>query len=130
MNEPVKKALLDAPLWYLGTCRGNVPNVVPVGFKWIDGDRLLVADLFLGKTRQNIQENPEVAVTVAVLGPKRGFQIKGMAQVLTQGVEFARVKELLTKEGLDEKLVTVIVITPRQLFLLDPGDSAGQELSL
>lgn len=130
MKEPVNKALLDAPLWYLGTCRGNVPNVVPVGFKWIDGDRLLIADLFLGKTRQNIQNHPEVAVTVAALGPKRGFQIKGVAQVLTQGAEFARVKEFLAKDGLGEKLVAVILITPRQLFLLDPGASAGQELSL
>jgi predicted pyridoxine 5'-phosphate oxidase superfamily flavin-nucleotide-binding protein len=130
LKESVKKALLGAPLWYLGTCRGNVPNVVPVGFKWIEGDRLLVTDLFLGKTRENIRSNAQVAVTVAAFRPKRGFQIKGTAQALAQGAEFARVKEFLAREGLGEKLVAVISITPRHLYLLDPGDSAGRELSL
>lgn len=130
MKEHVDKIFLEAPLWFLATCHDNVPNVVPVGFKWIEGDRLLIADLFLGKTRRNIHANPEVAVAVGALGPKRGFQIKGTAQVLTQGPEFAQVKDILIKDGLDQKLIAVIAVTPQQLFLLDPGADAGQELAL
>lgn len=121
-------SLLDAPLWFLGTCRDGIPNVVPIGFKWVEEGGLLIADLFLGKTRENLLHNPEVAVSVAALDPKRGIQIKGTARIHTEGEVFARVRGRLAPDGLDNRLVSVIEVTPRRLFLLDPGAAAGQEL--
>lgn len=127
-QELASRALLDAPLWFLGTCRGGAPNVVPIGFKWVEGGELLIADLFLGKTRENLLHNPEVAVSVAALDPKRGIQIKGTARIHMDGEAFVRVQGRLASGGLDNRLVSVIEVTPRQIFLLDPGAAAGQEL--
>ena len=128
MNQDLIKSLEDAPLWYLGTCSSDDPNVVPVGFKWLEGERLLIADLFFGKTRRNIDANPRVAVSVGALGPKRGFQIKGRAITHREGVVFGRVRALMDKDGLGEALQTVIEVAAEELFLLDPGGHAGERL--
>ena len=56
MNEKVI-ALLKKQLWTLGTY-GTEPNAVPVAFKDVTADgKLLVGDVFLDATLQNIRRN-------------------------------------------------------------------------
>lgn len=75
-NQNVIAAFEEASLWYMATCGEGGPNVVPGGFNWFDEKRLLVADLFFGWTRANLEHNRRVAVSVGLLNPKRGFQIR------------------------------------------------------
>lgn len=128
-NSNVVRAFEESPLCYLATCLDGEPNVVPVGFKWIEGDRLLIADLFFGKTRANLQSNPRVAVSVGLLGPKRGFQVKGTVAVHRDGPVFDRVCQLLRGIGVDAKPQAALEIPLAGIYSLDPGPDAGKRLA-
>lgn len=57
LNENVVK-LLKEGMWDLATCANGEPNVVPVAFKDVTDDgKLLVGDVFLETTLNNIQAN-------------------------------------------------------------------------
>jgi hypothetical protein len=128
LPEAVRSAFEAAPFWFLATCAEGVPNVVAVGFKWIDEDTLLLADLFFDKTRRNLAANPTAAVTVAFSGPKRGFQIKGAATVHQCGAAYDRCKALLQAHGVDVELPAVVVIPATEVYVLDPGREAGKRI--
>lgn len=57
LNENVVK-LLKEGMWDFATCANGEPNVVPVAFKDVTDDgKLLVGDVFLETTLNNIQAN-------------------------------------------------------------------------
>lgn len=129
LTEDVRAAFDDAPCCYLGTCAEKQPNVVPVGFKWLDGDGILLADLFFGKTRRNLQDNPLVAVSIAQTDPKKGYQICGIASIHESGPVYERTRELLAAEGVDAAPHSAILIRPQTVYQLDPGDGAGVRIA-
>jgi len=59
------------------------PNVVPIGYiKFFEG-RLLLADFYLTKTKENIIKNPKVAITCWDSETFDGYQLKGRASIDT-----------------------------------------------
>lgn len=57
LNESVVK-LLKEGMWNLATCANGEPNVVPVAFKDVtEGGKLVVGDVFLETTLNNIKAN-------------------------------------------------------------------------
>ena len=84
MDKHVTK-LLEKQIWHLGTY-GREPNVVPVLFKAVTEDgTLLVGDVFLETTLQNLQQNGKIAVSVCDTETLEGYQIKGHAQHFAEG---------------------------------------------
>ena len=65
LNENVVK-LLKEGMWDLATCANGELNVVPVAFKDVTDDgKLLVGDVFLETTLNNIQANDgKIAISV------------------------------------------------------------------
>ena len=90
LPDAVRTAFETAPHCFLATCHSGVPNVVPVGRKWIVGNDILLADFHFGKTRRNIADNPDVAISVTGPEPKQGFQLKGTASVHRDGEPFEK----------------------------------------
>ena len=128
-NQNVIAAFEEAPLWYLATCGEGGPNVVPIGFKWIEENRLLVADLFFRKTRDNLGRRQQVAVSVGLLNPKRGFQVKATAKVHRDGPVFERVCQLLRSAGVDARPSAALEIPFEETYDLTPGPDAGKRIA-
>ena len=128
LQEEVRTAFRETPVCFLATCCEDVPNVVPVGFKWIDQNKLLLADLFFEKTRRNLAANPTVAVTVACTNPKQGFQLKGIASVHRTGEPYERLRVLLRQKGVDAEPFAAVLISVAETYLLDPGPEAGKRI--
>lgn len=128
LQEDVRTAFEEAPVCFLATCGDNVPNVVPVGYKWLVGNELILADCFFNKTRRNLAANPSVAVTVAAANPKRGFQLKGQASVHESGEPYERVIALLRACGVDADPHAVVLITVTEVYSLEPGRKAGMQI--
>ena len=64
MNENVVK-LLKEQMWYLATY-STEPNAVPVAFKDVTEDgKLVVGDVFLDTTLNNIRVNGKIAVSAS-----------------------------------------------------------------
>src|ERR1700690_862193 len=72
--------------WVATATKEGLPNVTPKGsVKVLDDQHLIFADLFSLKTRQNLEQNPQIAVTVIDLATHKGYQIKGTAELISAG---------------------------------------------
>ena len=96
MNESVKK-LLKESMWDLATCANGEPNVVPVAFKDVTPDgKLVVGDVFLDTTLKNLAANDgKIAISVYDAKSLEGYQIKGMAEYVTEGEVVKTFKDMV-----------------------------------
>ena len=84
--------------WVATSSSKGEPNATPKGsVRVLDDQHIVFADLFSLKTRANLQENPQVAVTVIDPATAKGYQIKGRAEMLTQGPLFEDMTKQLAK---------------------------------
>lgn len=72
--------------WVGTATRDGVPNVTPKGtIKVLDDQHLVFADLFSLKTRKNLEQNSNIAVTVIDSATHQGYQVKGKAELISSG---------------------------------------------
>lgn len=124
MNENVTK-ILNSSMWDLATCDANgEPNVVPVAFKRVTDDgKLLVGDVFLGTTLENLKANGgRIALSAYDGQALQGYQIKGTAEHITEGPivdEFKAVVEKMFNGAATAK--GALIITPSKVIVTTPG---------
>ena len=114
MNENVKN-LLKSSMWDLATCANGKPNVVPVAFNDVtENGRLVVGDVFLETTLNNLKANfGKIAVSIYDAENLEGYQIKGVAEYVTEGAivaTFKAVVETMFKGAVTAK--GALIITP------------------
>lgn len=130
IDENVKKVFEDN-LWFLATC-GDGPNVVPVGFKCVTEDgRLAIGAVLLETTLENIKANGKIAVAAANLLTAEAYQVKGTAELVTDGPLYERYAKLAddTFRGAHPAKCAVIV-TPEKLIVASPNGENKKELTL
>ena len=123
LSENVKK-LLAENMWDLATCADNEPNVVPVAFKDITEDgKLLVGDVFLETTLNNLKANGgRIAISVYDAKSLEGYQIKGVAEYVTEGAVVDTFKAMVEKMFNGAATAKgALVITPEKVIVTTPG---------
>lgn len=123
MNENVL-ALLKASMWDLATCADGEPNVVPVAFKDVTDDgKLLVGDVFLETTLNNIKANGgRIAISVYDAQNLEGYQIKGTAEYVTEGQVVDTFKAMVEKMFNGAATAKgALIITPEKVIVTTPG---------
>ena len=108
---------------------GNV-NVVPKGsLAAVDKEMVVFADIFGGKTRENLEGTGKVAATVFNMGmPPVGYQIKGAFQGFqTSGDLFDNYAKMI-KEIMKMDIKGVGMIKVEEVFAVGPP-SAGRKLA-
>ena len=123
MNEQVV-ALLKSDIWDLATCADGEPNVVPVDFKDVTEDgKLVVGDVFLETTLRNIKANGgKIAISVYDGQSLEGYQIKGLAEYVTEGPVVDTFKNMV--EAMFNGAATAkgaLIISPEQVIVTTPG---------
>ena len=123
MNEQVI-ALLKSGIWDLATCADGEPNVVPVAFKDVTEDgKLVVGDVFLETTLYNIKDNGgKIAISVYDGQSLEGYQIKGVAEYVTEGPVVDTFKNMV--EAMFNGAATAkgaLIISPEQVIVTTPG---------
>jgi len=128
MNENVKK-ILKEQMWYVSTY-SNEPNVVPVAFKDVTDDgKLIIGDVFLETTLNNIKENGKVAIAASNEQTMEGYQIKGIAEYITSGTIVDNFKKIVS--DMFNGAVTAkgaLIITPEKVIVNTPGKDNKKEL--
>lgn len=112
------KTLLEKSIIAFGTAdKNNKPNVNAVACcKVVSDNQVLVTDNFFYKTRQNLAENNQVSLSFwdPVDGSNNeGYQLKGVAEVFTEGQWKEMVDNDPNNSGLAHKagiLVTILEI--------------------
>lgn len=130
MNEQVR-TLLKEQMWYLATY-AEKPNAVPVAFKDVTDDgKLLVGDVFLETTLNNLKENGKIAVSASNGETLEGYQIKESAEYITEGPIVDTFKKLVSDMfhgGVTAK--GALIITPEKVIVTTPGADNKKELPL
>lgn len=128
LNENVT-ALLKEQMWYLATY-SDTPNAVPVAFKDVTPDgKLIVGDVFLETTLNNIKANGKIAVSACNATTMEGYQIKGTAEYVTEGAVVDTFKKLVSdmfKGAATAK--GALIITPEKVIVTTPSADNKKEL--
>lgn len=130
LPDNVRK-LFQEHLWHIATY-GDEPNVVPVGFKRVcDDGRLAVGAVLLETTLENIRANGKIAVSCADPLTGEAYQIKGTAELVTEGSEYDHYQKLTedTFKGA-MPLKCAVIITPEKLINCSPNEHNKEEISL
>jgi predicted pyridoxine 5'-phosphate oxidase superfamily flavin-nucleotide-binding protein len=119
------KAVFEKQLAVIATSSANgTPNVGPKGSMYIADDETLAYSEGTGeKTLRNIQENPKVAVLVVDRENSDGYQVKGTAEVLTDGDLFESVAKRSEERG-RPRPKRVVRIKVDEVYSIKPGMTA------
>ena len=123
LNENVIK-LLKEGMWDLATCANGEPNVVPVAFRDVTDDgKLLVGDVFLETTLNNIQaNNGKIAISVYDAKNLEGYQVIGTAEYVTDGAVVDTFKAMVEKMFNGTATAKgALIITPEKVIVTTPG---------
>lgn len=128
--ENVRKVFADN-LWFLATC-GDEPNVVPVGFKRVTDDgKFAVGALLLETTLENIKANGKVAIAAANPLTAEAYQVKGTAELVTEGSIYEHYAKLAEETYRGERPAKcAVIVTPEKLIVASPNNDNGREIPL
>jgi hypothetical protein len=127
--KEVQDFLKDKLAWVATASLDGVPNTTPKGtVRVIDDEHLAFADLFSLKTRENLQKNPKVAVTVVDEKLRKGYQLKGSAELADSGELYTQIAEQLKIKQLPQPKY-VIKITVDSVFDQSVGPEAGKRIA-
>ena len=102
----------------------GIPNVVPVwSIVAVDPETIAFAELFIKKTKENLEKNKEVAIAV-FKGPMTGYQLKGtFSGFQTSGTVFDNfAKKIMEAMKMQIKSVGIIKVT--EVFSASPGQNS------
>ena len=110
------------------------PNVCSKGSLGVlDDENLLYVEGYGKKTYENLKKNPYVAVAVASREKSDGYQLKGKAELLTEGPLYERavkfMEELSRRLGKElPKPIAAVRIKVDEIYSLKPGPKAGEKI--
>ncbi len=128
--KEVQEFVKNKLAWVATASPDGVPNTTPKGsVQVIDDEHLVFADLFSLKTRDNLQKNPKVAVTIIDQEKYKGYQFKGSAQLVDSGPIFDQMVEQLKKAPMQlPHPKYVVIITVDSVYDQSVGPKAGQQI--
>lgn len=117
--------------WVATATRQGVPNVTPKGtVRVLDDQHVVFADLFSLKTRQNLEQNSQVAVTVIDPSTHKGYQIKGTAELISSGPLYEQmVAELKRASTALPAPKYVVKISVESVYDQSVGPDAGKQIA-
>lgn len=104
MSEEIQQ-MLDENIVYLATSTPEgKPNVVPIGLVHaISDEELLIVDVLFKKTRRNLEENPEVAISFTDMKRLQSYQLKGKAEIFKSGEIYEKAFDVMREKALKRK---------------------------
>ena len=127
--KKVKEIFDNIPVMAISTVdQHGIPNVSAIASKKIiSNDTIITIDTFHNKTLQNIKQNGNVAI--AMWKDAEGYQIKGKAEIHTEGEFFNKWKAWILEIKPQKIVKGVVEIKLTDVFYLTPNsDLAGIKL--
>ena len=122
----------------LGTAsKDGTPNVVPVGsVRFTDDETVVLVDNYFLKTRENLAQNPTVALTCWDLEEKDGkmvtrdgYQLKGKVRVEDKGPLYEKIKAEAKGINPNSPVKAIVLMKVEEIFDVKSGPSAGKKIS-
>ncbi|MGB9791353.1 MAG: pyridoxamine 5'-phosphate oxidase family protein [Thermacetogeniaceae bacterium] len=131
ITEEIKEVAAKTKGWSLATAtKDGIPNVVAIAFgKVISDNQILLMDVFMNKTRANIEANPNVAVAVWDMETLKGYQFKGTARFETSGKIFEEGTQMVKSMMPELTPKAALIVDVKEIYNLTPGPEAGKKLA-
>ncbi|MHA1866402.1 MAG: pyridoxamine 5'-phosphate oxidase family protein [Candidatus Heimdallarchaeaceae archaeon] len=113
INEELKKLIEENALAFATINENGNPHCIVVAFvKVVSKNQILITDNYMVETIKNIQQNPNVAVSVWNKDWKEncvGYELRGTAEYFTSGKWYEMIKQI--PENKEEPCKGAILIT-------------------
>jgi uncharacterized protein len=128
LTREIRESLQGTKIAFLATSsKKGIPNVVPIAaFRVLDYGTMLISDQFFNKTLQNMQENPEIALSW--WGEKGGFQIKGTVSVHTNDEIFRQDVAWMKESWPAFVPKSAVFVEITGVYAVKPGPEPGKKI--
>lgn len=131
LTENVKKVISATKIFPVATAsKDGVPNVVPFAFiKVLDEDTILLADNFMNKSLQNLEENPHLAICVWDTESSQSYQIKGEVSIIKSGQIFEETVTWVKQAMPELSPKSALLMKVTNVYICQPGPDLGKEIT-
>ena len=133
-TQDMRDAIEQAKVIALATVsETGEPNVIPIAYKKLLSDaELMLMNIFMKKTEENIKVNSKVAVSAwytDTSGISKGYQFKGNARIETSGKIFDEGVKVVKVAEPELTPKSVVIINVDSIYSISPGPNAGKQIS-
>ena len=127
--EEAKEMLNEGRIIAFATCdKKGWPNVVPIlQHWWLDEDVMVIGDLLLKASRDNVLNNGRVCISVWDEDTGKGYKLKGKARYEINGPEYNYAKNEIKKTKPNGPK-GVVIINFTGVYDISRGPNAGNML--
>jgi predicted pyridoxine 5'-phosphate oxidase superfamily flavin-nucleotide-binding protein len=119
-------------VWVATVSADGMPNVaIKSSGALLDDEHIYFADMFSRKTRDNLINNGRVAVGIHDGERRIAMQVKGHAELVDKGIQFAQANERLARLSDEMHLPPMkylVRITVESVWDMTPGPHAGEQI--
>jgi predicted pyridoxine 5'-phosphate oxidase superfamily flavin-nucleotide-binding protein len=128
LTQEIEESLREAKTAFLATSsKDGIPNVVPIAaFTVLDDGTMLISDQYFNKTLQNMQENPQIALSW--WGSKGGFQIKGTVTIHTNDDIFRQNVAWMKESWPKFVPKSAVLVKITDVYMVKPGPEPGKKI--
>jgi len=130
LTQDMKDIWTKAEVFMVATTDSDgKPNSVPVGLaKIVAHNQIMLVDNLMVKTRNNIEQNPNVAITCWSGKDEYGYQLKGKARVETTGKFFGNSVKWVKEKGFPSNPKAIIVVKVDEGYYVGKGKDSNKNL--
>jgi len=134
LTDDMKRVVRQQRMGFMATvCLDGSPNLSPKGTATIwDDDHLVFADLGSPVTIENLGHNPACEINVLDTFLRKGYRLKGTAEILTGGDLFDEIEDAfatgshgIRRSGLPAKRYVLITVN-KAAPVISPGYTPGK----
>jgi hypothetical protein len=131
ITDEMKDIASKAKGWAVATAtKKGIPNVVSIAFgKVLSENQILLMDVFMKKTEENIKANPKVAASVWDMASMKGYQFKGDAKIVTSGKVFDEGVQMVKSMMPQLTPKAAVIVDVKEIYITSPGPDAGKLVS-
>lgn len=112
INDNIKSLLENSYVAFATCSTKSVPNCVFVAdLKVINDNQILFTDNYFNKTRNNLEINKNISLTFCSGDGNDAYQLKGIAQIFTEGKYKKIVDNMECNRGLAHKAAILVTVT-------------------
>ena len=109
------------------------PNSSYVRFWWFQDGKVVLINNFMNKARKNMEETGWASVSAYDMDIHKAYQIKGTVEIKAEGPEYEKgkmmAKKFFEERGMQLPAKEAIIITPKEVYYLQPGPDAGKAVA-
>ena len=137
VKETLEAAQKERRLVVATSSKSARPNAAPIGIiRFLDDETLIIVDNYFLKTRQNLEENPYVAISGWHMEEREGslstvsaYQLKGRAKIESSGELYEKVRAEIKSKRPDLPVKAIVLVKVEEIYDSKSGSNAGKPIA-